>query len=360
MPNIWHVGSFHRNMGDFCIAYAQHQALQEAWNETFDMYGSGIKIRFELIDCQRVKFTKEVIDKCNREADMLLIGGGGLVWNREENGSSGWQWDIGIDDIQRIQVPIVVQAIGAWKFEYDPREHDTLTTLSHLGRLAQYAKLFSARDFATITWFKEWGIEAEYCPDPAMFIEPEKYDIGIKPHGETVNIGINLIGDRQNWTYPQDNWLVILRDNIIRAVNMVTKSNGLIHLQTIGHVEDVDQTMFFKHSSYIMSPFFADIYRQMDCVIGMRSHAAVIPFGQNVPFISISSSNKNRAFMKDVGMEDFLIDLRDFDNITPELIAKRIEDLLLRRSEIKLYMATKKAELKKTFDDFNRRVVELL
>ena len=61
----------------------------------------------------------------------------------------------------------------------------------------------------------------------------------------------------------------------------------------------------------------------MDCVIGMRGHAQMIPFGLNCEIISLGSHEKMKWFLQDINAEDWYIELRE----EPETIAKRIIEL---------------------------------
>ena len=54
----------------------------------------------------------DVIKQIN-ETDMLVIGGGGLFLpDTNANTISGWQWAISEEQLDRIQVPIIVFAVG--------------------------------------------------------------------------------------------------------------------------------------------------------------------------------------------------------------------------------------------------------
>jgi polysaccharide pyruvyl transferase WcaK-like protein len=66
------------------------------------------------------------------------------------------------------------------------------------------------------------------------------------------------------------------------------------------------------------APFFADIYRQMDFVMGMRGHANILSFSQNTPMIGLGEHNKVRWFLEDIKRDNNLVRLNKdtYENIS--------------------------------------------
>ena len=54
-----------------------------------------------------------------------------------------------------------------------------------------------------------------------------------------------------------------------------------------------------------------EIYKTVQCVIGMRGHAQMIPFGVGCRIITLGTHNKMRWFLEDVDMEKDYIDLSE-------------------------------------------------
>ena len=50
-------------------------------------------------------------------------------------------------------------------------------------------------------------------------------------------------------------------------------------------------------------------YNGVQCVIGMRGHAQMIPFGLNCGIVSLGTHDKMRWFLDDIGAADWYIDL---------------------------------------------------
>ena len=68
----------------------------------------------------------------------------------------------------------------------------------------------------------------------------------------------------------------------------------------------------FDADTQAQLPLFADIYRQMDLVIGMRGHSNIVPFGLGTPVVGLGSHNKNRFFLAQIGAEKAMINTQTF------------------------------------------------
>ena len=95
-----------KNSGDFLLGiatkwYFSKKLLKEK------------KIIFHNFNCRDSKvFNNKNVNKLNRY-DYLLIGGGGLILpDAASNKISGWQWNISIENLKKIRVPIYVMSIG--------------------------------------------------------------------------------------------------------------------------------------------------------------------------------------------------------------------------------------------------------
>ena len=94
-------------------------------------------------------------------------------------------------------------------------------------------------------------------------------------------------------------------------------------LQFIKYIDDIKSQVKVIDISEYYPGFIYQLYNKMDCVIGMRGHAQMIPFGLNCEIISLGSHEKMKWFLQDINAEDWYIELRE----EPETIAKRIIEL---------------------------------
>jgi len=372
---IWHLGGYNRNYGDFVLLESIRENLQKQ---------SDVPLNFVNVDCQSTHFFEELIDELNEQADMLLIGGGGFIMNRrEDNSLSGWQWSIKNEDISKIKVPIVVYGIGYNKFNYDNRGFKTQMNES-LSLTEKYAKLFSVRNTGTKEELINRGINPEnilVIPDSGMFISPRKINANFL-NSNRMLIGLNFVSDRPQYTYPDDynKTKEEIMYNLINACKFfINNYNALII--NIDHIPVLDEevNILFKKElgeenylvlseelpqiyppSLVNSHFLAYIYKCMNVVIGMRGHSNIISFGMGTPLISMGSHNKNRFFMKDIGEEQYLIDLRDYKNTAScDIIVEKVQKLM-NDQNYKNRIFEKREELKKNFVKYNDEIIRIL
>jgi len=73
---IYHVGAWAGNFGDSIIQQSMKTNLSEI---------SENKLEFRYKNCQQTEFTEELINEINDKGDLLLVGGGGLVFYRPQD-----------------------------------------------------------------------------------------------------------------------------------------------------------------------------------------------------------------------------------------------------------------------------------
>ncbi|WP_210395755.1 polysaccharide pyruvyl transferase family protein [Motiliproteus sediminis] len=377
MKRIFHVGGWSRNYGDL--------ALQNGVMAEFQKHAQN-GLEFVPIHCQQTWFHPDLIELINRDADMLLLGGGGMVFHRpEDNSHSGWQFNIRTEDIDKIKVPIVVYGIGFNKFYYDDRGFKPQMGES-LRRVQQAAAIFSVRNQGSREALAGFGLDAdaiEVVPDPGMFVTPAKLTVP-EFSGKHPLIGLNWAGDRPFYRFPEP-WEAHRQsviDSLCDALNRVIdeQPDGLVafvpHLQ-----ENIDAEVYplFKERlgdrivnieeicaqiyppSAVQAGFLADIYRQMDCVIGMRGHANIIPFGVGTPIIGFGSHNKNRFFLNECGLSDYMIDTTQCDlSDSADQMHGTISRCLANRTEIQTHIRERKGQFSDITDDFIKRALGLI
>src|SRR6266576_2624053 len=87
--NVWHIGAWNRNIGDWALAYQLHRMMREQGRLR------DLAFNFYQVDSQRTAFHPALVQQMNEEADLILVGGGGLIFHRPEDRSvSGWSFNI--------------------------------------------------------------------------------------------------------------------------------------------------------------------------------------------------------------------------------------------------------------------------
>lgn len=370
---IYHVGAWEGNWGDAVLQAAIMQELAAQ---------SSHKLTFIPVNAQKSIFDSKFIDKINNTANLLLLGGGGLIFHREEDKSeSGWQFNIKIENIDKIQVPLVVYAVGFNKFRFDSNDFPKITN-SHLKKIQEKSKLFSVRDIGTKRELVKRGLDKskiEVIADPAMFLNPKSTKLPLIDKSR-MKIGVNLALDRFWLRFPSPS-----RENLKKFLTVFANGMSLVvkkynaQIIYIGHIgismeeegigilkevigenihvlEELDPS--FVNHTVEKAGYFVDIYRQMDLIFGMRGHANIIPFGVGVPFIAPVSHNKNLYFLEEIKMPWLAINIDR--NFTAESVVKKTEDLLSRKKEYEKARLVAFNIFKKRNNQFNKEILKII
>ena len=372
---ICHVGAWAGNFGDSIIQQSiRHHLLSLAQYD----------LKISYLNCQKIEFTKELIDDLNNSADLLLVGGGGLIFYRpQDNSLSGWQWNIDIDLIDKIKIPFVVYGVGYNQFEYDNSNFLPVTN-RHLEKTVQKAAIFSVRNNGTKRELARRGCCGDniiVIPDSGMFIKPKKLTIpGLKKN--KLKIGFNWTSDREEQTFPEPfpesrsgfiNNCVDLLNFLIKKKNAqifyIGHMSGEFDAEIIKILKErlVEEPVIIDHVlEHIYPPvaeragYLVDVYRQMDVVIGMRGHANIVSFGQLTPFAGLGTHGKIRYFLEDISREKYFLDARPESRTTLDCMKNIVDDLVDNNSFHRRILKDKFIIQKKIFFEMNKNVLNLL
>lgn len=327
MIRIAHVGGWGRNYGDLALQSGQMRVLREDAPEALDFFP---------IHCQQTWFHEDLIEMINETCDLLMLGGGGMIFHRPEDSSrSGWQFNIALEDLEKIRIPLAVYAIG-----YNPFHFDELKLLpqamAHLAETQKKASVFSVRNQGTWQALRKGGLEGgriDVIPDPGMYVEPHRLKLPGAEEAE-IRIGLNWAGDRPHFRFgePWHDSRAALIDALCDAFLLLTRRYPQLRVYFIPHLENrIDSDVWEEFSSRLgeiivnleddvariyppslaQSCFLADTYRQMDVSIGMRGHANIIPFGMGTPVIGLGSHDKVGFFLSEVGLTEHWLNTQD-------------------------------------------------
>lgn len=373
---IYHVGAWSGNFGDSILQQSIRQNLMQA---------SKHKLEFRYINCQHQEFTQELIEEINQKSDLLLIGGGGLVFYRpQDNSKSGWQWNIELDLIKTIKVPFVLYGVGYNQFTYDKTDFLPVTN-KHIQETVNRAALFSVRNNGTRSELMSRGADGskiEVIPDSGMFLPGNHIDVPYLDKSKH-KIGFNWTTDRENQTFPEP--FPESRDKFIKTcidlLNYAIEKHSA-QVVYIGHMSaEFDREIIAKLKEGLVNPplvtdevlaeiyppsgenasYLVDIYNQMDVVLGMRGHANIVSFGQNTPFIGLGSHRKVRYFLDDIGRSKYFFDARPEGSFySLENMKQCFDEIILNLADQKQQMANELVRQRKISDDFNKKILTLL
>ncbi len=271
--------------------------------------------RWNIIDV-RQKVTDDMINKINN-GKALIIGGGGLFLpDTNENNISGWQWAISDEQLDQIAVPIIVYAVG---YNYFRGQVPNKLFEKSIVKLVQRAEFIGLRNGGSIREIKkitgeEIGKKIGYQPCMTTMIS-KLYSI--EKRNDSGIIGVNIAFDREKLRFGNKKKEIL--NEVAKALKEI-KNMGY-QLLYIAHT-DTD-LRFLKYMDYYDIPYnvvnltnefpdkIIEIYKTVQCVIGMRGHAQMIPFGVGCRIITLGTHNKMRWFLEDVDMEKDYIDLSE-------------------------------------------------
>jgi polysaccharide pyruvyl transferase WcaK-like protein len=291
------------------------------------------------------KFDNKYVEWLNSNADLLLIGGGGLI-------SSKYSLKLLKPDVlAKVQLPIVVYAVGHNLFYKQTFKHASALSLL-ITQIRDLGGLFSVRNDGSLQRLRtDIGASAAESvlevPDPGLFLPVETmFHPQIRP-GQC-NIVLQLAGDfldnrfsaNSRWLSPLQSkdhrkragevWLKIanvcnkvsakhdvnfilaphLHSDLNATADFVSATRRIPNYKTIAGSR-LEVAGIFRGARRASGYF--DLYRQADLVIGMRGHSLIVAVGVGTPCVGIISHPKIEGFLKDCGLEKWSTHVADED-----------------------------------------------
>lgn len=280
--------------------------------------------KWNIVDVRK-KVTEETITKINK-GKALIIGGGGLFLpDTNKNNISGWQWAISDEQLNRITVPIIVYSVG---YNYFTGQETTEVFEHSLVKLIRKAEFVGLRNGGSIRTVKQivgerLGEKIVYQPCITTLIS-KIYSLEKK--NDSKMIGINMAFDRENLRFG-DKKKEILSEVAIACKEIQDMGYQLLYiahtdgdLRFLKYLDHYNISYDVENLTNEFPDKIIETYKKLQCVIGMRGHAQMIPFGVGCRIITLGTHNKMRWFLEDVNMQNDYIDLTE----NPRGISKRI------------------------------------
>ena len=240
----------------------------------------------------------------------VVVGGGGLfIRDTHRNENSGWRWNITTQSLNNINVPLVLYAVGYNRFRGQPDYSPVFR--EHIKVVLEKAAFFSMREKGSIDLMRHYvGDLADkiiYQPCPASVCGL------IYPNTHTKQDSNILV-----FAPAMDR--LQMRGNvraIVPALKQAVKEGWCLKIAThclsdrdfLRYLRDVkceEVILRKKPASEIL-----DFYSQAGCVVGMRLHSLLIPFGLGVPIVPVISHDKITNWLKDIGHEHWGVELQE-------------------------------------------------
>ena len=315
---------------------------------------------------------QKLIDTINK-TDALIIGGGGLfLKDTNKNDISGWQWPCSIENLKKIKVPIIIYAVGYNRFrnqeDFEPFFKD------NINELFKQSSFIGLRNHGSINSVKEYMETNElankilYQPCSTTLLN-DYYPYYYKRETNKIKkIAFNIAFDRHYMRYGSAD----IENKILNSVCAVIKKliNDGFEVVLLGHVtNDIEFDIWLKANDIYLDYISLigvdlhkciEVYRTFDLVAGTRGHSQMIPFGLNIPIISLISHDKLRYFLEDNDLNEKGIELNSsnlefelYHLITKEL--KHKTDFSSKQDEIRNITNINLSNIKKSIDAFKQR-----
>lgn len=319
--------------------------LYELTRALIDYYLVDVKIEW-LIKSQWEVSSSSDINKL--DVDLALFGGGGLFLpdqkGADNSNNTGWQINIPPEEYEGIKPKIYGAAIGFnWfrKSKYPKilikKSATSFVNKSILLGLRNYGSIDEIRKITGTSKKLYW----QPCPTTLIrklcflglklnfsekvreiilsnnnFLEKRKY-----------NIALNLSCDRLDQRELKSEDFKKLRLMLLELIKEGHLINYLAHKDLdLEACKSIGEDIFNKviNISNLSTEKVITEYKKMDIVLGGRGHSLMIPLGLGIPIISITSHEKQKFFMKDVGIENFSIELAELSDYEIYLKIKKL------------------------------------
>lgn len=329
---ILHTYCLNFNLGDYALGYGVKKALREL-------------LPVELIaetNLQGQIFDRYYIDVVNRNYDLLVIGGGGIIHGA--HWPQGWFWLIEQELISQLEIPFVVFAAGYNYFKDETGIPER--GIRHLRETERLARLFSVRNDGSRERLRsQTGIDAKVLADPGFWVGRNE-SFPRPPHLDREYVVVQLANDK-----PEHRFGSVEGGEAFAAKmrSVVAKLSEQYRVVLAPHVladvalseqvaQGIPNVSVWPFSDFAFDRFAGifGYYQHAACVLAMRGHGQILPLSFGVPTVSLENHHKHRELMEEIGLPQYNVDVLDenFAEKVLETAARAIKE----RAAIKSHM----------------------
>ncbi|MDP2874025.1 MAG: polysaccharide pyruvyl transferase family protein [bacterium] len=340
------IAHFHvwdqKNKGDHAIVLAVQELLEQALG----------KIKFVDLAARDLRELNEKILKKVNRADLVVVGGGGIYYE--------WFMPFDSEGIKKIEPPLVLYSIGYIRMLGMRRL--AKTDLETIRTLNERASFSSVRDFHTKQFLIRAGVpkdKIQVIGDPAIFLSEQKTRKIPFPKNRP-KIGLNAC--YHGWMKFGQFEKPILESLFLAGQTLSQKHHAKLYYMK----QHPDEEYVIKNlQDRGLDLTVVDLpprqqkwaYRQLDLLIGMMMHSAVLSFGAETPQINIGYDIKNRSFAKYIGMRELMVRPRDLE---PGSFSQMVENIFQQRDSYQHRFAVRKASIWRKQEKFLEQVKQLV
>ncbi len=325
-------------------ANPESTALSHKVNSEF-LFPAGVRSFFRGIAKGTIGRTIDSI----READLFILGGGGLFTDEKKMAIVIWSLQAKIARLFGVPVFCMGQSVGPLKtsFGRDMTKNVYLNTCGATVRDKKSVDLLAELGVIKVTELADpvfalgddltAGSEDRDIPTDTSDSKPEKIAVfSIRPwKNKDADTFYNILAAFIMW---------LKREHGVKSLLVpfqILKDNDLECLKIIKNKVTDESAEIYEYSSDYNKVI--ELMSRADFVCGMRLHSLIFSALAGCPFIGISYSSKVRESAKKMGMDGFVIDLKA---VSLPHLTEKYEKIITERIEISREMKNKSAELR--------------
>lgn len=313
-----------------------------------------------LINNNRAKYNKNIImfEQSLKNSDLLVIGGGNLIFDLEKKSNAAFYLDIPISKAVKHNVPIFILNVGIGPFQTQKQ----LTKARQVIGQVNYISVRDESSYELLAGLKKPQLYQTI--DPVVFLPKAKGTVGeVYPKN---SIGISVMDIRlANYTEEEYiQYLDCLNDvaqHLIEVHNkkivfFCTEENDLVALSDLRSfiTSMASNTEKCYFSDEVSLEELKNVYLNIEGLIGTRMHSLIISFSQSIPFMGISWQEKVKGFGKMIANEDYIISIEEF--LSNKKNKDMLDSLVLNLADLSKRFSGKKQELE-FFLDINQEII---
>lgn len=353
---VLHLASFSGNIGDI----ASHSGLYDLLPQKENISIIQMEIRSFYQNVKENEFDEAFCNYVN-QFNLLIVGGGGFLAINCEKSKTATTFDIEEKMFDKIKIPVIFNSIGI--SEYVP------ASISMRQRFKKFMEYLLTKDNVLITTRNDGGIDIlrGYCNQEKLKKIIPIYDCGFfaqvpdyfQPNiiKEKINVAINVAGDMLETRLSESLGLSWFISEIAKMLEKILDENDNVNIIFVPHIlkdlELISQIVCHIPEKYkrnrvstaLCSCFGEsalinfDLYRKCRCIIAMRNHAAIVPFGMGCNVVGLSTLNDFKNFFVTIGMRDNLVEIREKNCF--EKLLKKIDFYINQNTDVRYQVMIK-------------------
>ncbi|CAA9330957.1 MAG: predicted protein [uncultured Friedmanniella sp.] len=299
--------------------------LFEAVRQVFNGFGGGRY--FEVTDSRPLRdpVGPALVRHINENVDAVVIGGGGLfLRDTNANQRSGWQWNISLDLLRRIEKPLIIFGVGNNRFI--DQEDFAPPFVEHVNLVLEKSVFFGLRNTGSMETIRPYldpanhhRVEFQPCPTTlSSYLFPDLWRSELP---DERRLGLQMIvGRRQERAgFSADAIYTDVLEVVRRLRGDGWSIESVPHARAdLGFAERAEregaldgEIRLFNDPDGLYKG--VEYFAGLPFLLGTRGHAQMVPFGMGSIPLSLHVHHKTGYFARDIGHPELTVDPRAHD-----------------------------------------------